>query len=251
MASSASSASSDSPAALPTLDPAVLAKAQALFALGAQLHADKRLDGSQALATFEQARQLAPSSPEILNALGAVLSRMGRHEEAMGYFAQALQHQPLHADALENLAGLLHRTQRYEQAAEHLQRWLQAAAGQATLAPYVMGRLAYTRRLMADWRDDDAQIRALQQALNAGQTAAFPFEFLGFSDDPAEHLTSARTLVAALIQGRPSMRVRMAVRTSSIMALARACACGEKDSRTNSSPRVWARGSQPVRPPIR
>eukprot|EP01034_Spumella_vulgaris_P028209 gene28209-35026_t len=199
----ASSASSDSPAALPALDPAVLAKAQALFALGAQLHADKRLDGSQALATFEQARQLAPSSPEILNALGAVLSRMGRHEEAMGYFAQALQHQPLHADALENLAGLLHRTQRYEQAAEHLQRWLQAAAGQAQLAPYVMGRLAYTRRLMADWRDDDAQIRALQQALNAGQTAAFPFEFLGFSDDPAEHLTSARTLVADRHPAKP------------------------------------------------
>ncbi|WP_158272836.1 tetratricopeptide repeat protein [Limnohabitans sp. T6-5] len=178
------------------LDPATLARAQALFALGAQLHADKRLDGTQALATFEQARQLAPSSPEILNALGAVLSRMGRDEEAIRYFQQALVHQPRHADALENLAGLLHRTQRYELAAAHLQSWLQNTTKQPELAPYVMGRLAYTRRLMADWRDDDAQTQALRQALHAGQQAAFPFEFLSFSDDPAEHLKSARTLVA-------------------------------------------------------
>jgi predicted O-linked N-acetylglucosamine transferase (SPINDLY family) len=188
---------------LPTLDPATLAQAQALFALGAQLHGDKRLDGTQALATFEQARQLAPSSPEILNALGAVLSRMGRDEEAMASFQQALQHKPLHADALENLAGLLHRTQRYDQAAEHLRRWLQGAAGQDNLAPYVPGRLAYTRRLMADWRDDAAQTQALKQALNKGQKAAFPFEFLSFSDDPAEHLCSARTLVADRHPGAP------------------------------------------------
>ena len=60
-------------------DPATLARAQALFALGAQLHADKRLDGKQALATLAQRvgeidahLQHMPSGRELSNINGEV-----------------------------------------------------------------------------------------------------------------------------------------------------------------------------------
>ncbi|WP_158270479.1 tetratricopeptide repeat protein [Limnohabitans sp. Jir72] len=170
-------------------------QAQTLFRLGAQLHADRQLDGQQALSVFEQARQLTPNNPDILNALGAVLARMGRDDQAIARFEQALARQPQHADALENLAGLLHRTRRYAQAAEHCQRWLAQSLQGGQAAPYMLGRLAYTRRLMADWTDDAQRQNQLQQALRSRQRTAWPFEYLGFSDDPAEHLHCARQLV--------------------------------------------------------
>ena len=170
-------------------------QAQALFALGVQLHANRHLDGQQALAVFEQARQLSPHNADILNALGAVLSRMGRDEAAMAYFEQALAQKPQHPDALDNLAGLLHRTRRYAQAAEHAERWLAQARHPAKEAPYMLGRLAYTRRLMADWTDDAQRQQALRLALRTSERSVLPFEFLGFSDEPAEHLNCARQLV--------------------------------------------------------
>ena len=170
-------------------------QAQALFALGVQLHANRHLDGQQALAVFEQARQLTPDNPDILNALGAVHSRMGHDEQAMSYFEQALAKKPQHPDALENLAGLLHRTRRYAQAADHAQRWLTQAQNPAKEAPYMLGRLAYTRRLMADWTDDAKRQQQLRLALRTSERSVLPFEFLGFSDEPAEHLNCARQLV--------------------------------------------------------
>ena len=170
-------------------------QAQALFALGAQLHANRELDGQQALTVFEQARRLTPNNPDILNALGAVLSRMGRDDEAIARFEQALARQPQHADALDNLAGLLHRTRRYAQAAEHCQRWLTQTEQPGQDAPYILGRLAYTRRLMADWTNDAQRQAQLQQTLRSSERTAWPFEYLGFSDDPAEHLHCAQQLV--------------------------------------------------------
>ena len=170
-------------------------QAQALFALGIQLHANRHLDGQQALAVFEQARQLSPNNADILNALGAVLSRMGRDEAAMAYFEQALAQKPQHPDALDNLAGLLHRTRRYAQAAEHVERWLSQVHNPAQESPYMLGRLAYTRRLMADWTDDEQRQQELRLTLRTSERSALPFEFLGFSDEPAEHLNCARQLV--------------------------------------------------------
>ena len=170
-------------------------KAQALFSLGAQLHANRQLDGQQALAAFEQAHQLAPDNADILNALGAVLSRMGRDDEAIARFEQALDKKPQHADALDNLAGLLHRTRRYAQAAAHGERWLAQTRHPEKDAPYMLGRLAYTRRLMADWTNDSQRQKQLRRALRTRERTVLPFEYLGFSDDPAEHLNCARQLV--------------------------------------------------------
>lgn len=161
------------------------ALAQALYQWGCQLHADHSQDPRQTLAVFDRLLQLSPRSAAVHNARGAALSRLGRHAEAEAAFRLALVLQPDEPSALDNLSGLLHRAQRYSDNLVLYRQWLAQPGPKPDGLP---GRQAYTRRLLADWEGDDSTAQTLQASVAQGQRATFPFEFLGFSDDPALHL---------------------------------------------------------------
>ncbi len=165
------------------------ALAQALYQWGCELHADRSKDSRQTLAVFDRLLQLSQHSAAVHNARGAALSRLGQNDAAETAFRQALKLQADEPSALENLTGLLHQSQRYSDNLALYQQWL---AQPGPPPDGLLGRLAYTRRLLADWQGDASTTQALQTSVKQGQRATFPFEFLGFSDDPAQHLRCAQ-----------------------------------------------------------
>lgn len=60
-------------------------------------------DVDQALASFEQARELNPGSAEALNGLASALREQGRVEEAISLWRRAIELQPSYHKAIQNL----------------------------------------------------------------------------------------------------------------------------------------------------
>jgi predicted O-linked N-acetylglucosamine transferase (SPINDLY family) len=125
---------------------------------------------------------LAPDHVEARSALGAVLHRQGRHDEALDCFRQVLARSPDDARALGNLGATLHALARDEEAVDVLERAIAARPGHAAThfnMGLALGRLrrfedaiASLRRAVGLAPCDAAMHHALGVALlNAGDAA--------------------------------------------------------------------------------
>lgn len=167
---------------------------QALFHRGLALD-DMRRHGEAALS-FQAALDINPDQSAVRNNLGVVLSRLGDHEGALASFDAGLARDPQNAELLYNRGNALASLKRFPEAIRDFE---------ATLAlqpdhPFAFGSLVGTAPCLCDW--------ALTRRL-AAQIAAHPEQFvqpltlLGYSDDPARLLASARLATRTWVPGRP------------------------------------------------
>ena len=76
--------------------------------LATHLLAERRY--GEAHAAFQTALEQRPDSPGLLNDIGALLGKQGRHEEAIAHYREVLRLRPQYQSAMINLAGMLVRT---------------------------------------------------------------------------------------------------------------------------------------------
>jgi Flp pilus assembly protein TadD len=120
-------------------------------------------DYAGALRRLNQAARLAPSEPVILNNLGVVNARLGRHGDAYRNFARASNEYEAHV----KLAGILEEQRRDKEAVKHYEAALRLQPG----ASAILERLvALYDRTGARDKADTAR-RALSQPRNPQRTA--------------------------------------------------------------------------------
>ncbi len=167
---------------------------QALFHRGLALDDLKRY--GEAVLSFQAALGVDPALSAARNNLGVVLSRLGDHEGALASFDAGLARDPQNAELRYNRGNALASLKRLPEA---------IADFEATLAlqpdhPFAFSNLAGTAPRVCDWQ----RTRQL-----AGEIVAHPEKFvqpltlLGYSDDPARLLASARQATKAWVPGKP------------------------------------------------
>jgi Flp pilus assembly protein TadD len=73
-------------------------------------------EADRALQHYERAAALAPGNPEIPNAIGAALSRLGRQDDAMTALRRAVELAPRWAEPHRRLASIHYLRNRYPDA---------------------------------------------------------------------------------------------------------------------------------------
>jgi predicted O-linked N-acetylglucosamine transferase (SPINDLY family) len=116
--------------------------APAWFAVGVAHHLLGRL--RPALEAFEQARDRAPGSIDILNARGSVLAALGRPDEALSSYEEARVHAPRDPQVLTNIAIVLEAQTRLDAA---LARYDEALAVDPDFPAALLNRSALLLRL--------------------------------------------------------------------------------------------------------
>ena len=112
-----------------------------------------RLDYDTALEEFETALQLAPSSSELLQAIGYVERRRGRWEESLGRLAEALRYDPRSGVRNFDVGDNYFSLRMYPEADHYLERAM-------TLSPEWANPYMYRAWLQVVWRGDTARGRA-------------------------------------------------------------------------------------------
>lgn len=112
----------------------------------------------QAVEQIEQAIQLAPEDPDVLNILGLVRQQQGRTEDAALAFCQAAERRENFVDALANLGECLRSLGQLDQAEEILSKTLE-------LDPEHKNALGMMGLLKSTQGDKEASIPFLQEAL--------------------------------------------------------------------------------------
>ena len=90
---------------------------------------DRDWRGAEAL--FARALELAPGNATALRRAGALVSSLGRPEEAIGLYRRALEQDPLSASAHHNLARTLHAADRFAEAEAAYRKALELAPQRA------------------------------------------------------------------------------------------------------------------------
>jgi predicted O-linked N-acetylglucosamine transferase (SPINDLY family) len=154
----------------------------------------------QALATFLEATQLDPASPEANSNAGSLLADLGRIHEALPYLQAAVRASPGLADAHFNLGLAYQRLKQHEQAADSLQRALDIAPRMS----YALGHLVWNRIAQCRWEGTAECIASLREQVRRDGVPAMPFEFVAVCDDPAEQRRCAELHVARSLGARPA-----------------------------------------------
>ncbi|MGD0596997.1 MAG: tetratricopeptide repeat protein [Sedimentisphaerales bacterium] len=102
------------------------------------LYEQQRLD--EAVTEYQKYLQIMPNDPDVLNAFGVILGRLGRHDEAVRYLIKALQIKPDFADAHANIGYALIIRGNLDEAAVHLAKALQLDPNSA-LVHYHFGNI--------------------------------------------------------------------------------------------------------------
>jgi eukaryotic-like serine/threonine-protein kinase len=132
-----------------------------------------RLDYDIALREFEIALRLAPSSSELLQAIGYVERRRGRWEESLERFAEALRYDPRSGVRNFDVGDDYFSLRRYAEADQYLERAM-------TLSPEWANPYVYRGWLQVVWRGDTARERAyIRQGLTRIEPGRFAPSFHG------------------------------------------------------------------------
>lgn len=132
-----------------------------------------RLDRKRALAAAEQARRLAPDSPETHYLCGAMLRALHRRDEARAAFLQALEIDPQHTPSLNGMAVLDQHRFRLTSAARGFRRTLGVDPHQRAVQRNLEA-LALLRLWCLGWlAAGGLQVVAAGSAGGPGQTRAF------------------------------------------------------------------------------
>ena len=218
------------------LDPAYV---RPLINLGRVL----RLQGKPAVAVarLERALALSPENPLALTNLGFALVDLGRFPEAMDAFRHALAIEPLLAEAHHGVGRVLFEQGEALGARDSLRRAVELKPdfldAYALLAASFIAlkmfpaALAVAEQLLArrpedfdalairlncalrmcDWEKVGPTLTRIR-SLPEGTTKIHPFQLIGVSDDPTEHLAAARSRAAAAASGMIELPPRLARR---------------------------------------
>jgi len=89
---------------------------------GQQFYREKKYD--QALQAFQQAVQLKPNDPVLLNNLGFIYYKMGRYDDALTWLEKTLAADPKRKEAHGNIAELYLKMGKRSEAKEHYEQYL-------------------------------------------------------------------------------------------------------------------------------
>ena len=145
-----------------------------------------------ALASFDRALQLKPGDIEFYHNRGRILHRLGRLHDELANYDRAITQRPHDAELFHSRGNVLSELGRLDEA---LAAYNKARSYNAKI-DYLEGARLYTKLLLCDWHDIDAEITRLRAHLLAGQLAASPFLMLAISESPAEQLRCARAFAA-------------------------------------------------------
>ncbi len=120
-----------------------------------------------------------------------MLTKLGRHEEAIVEYRRVLAEAPDFADAAFNLGNTLWSLKRFEAAAEAFEQALAIDPGHAAAS----GSLVTTRRSACDWRHFEADLAVLGRLIDSGAPGADPFITLASPLSPMQLLQCAEAAV--------------------------------------------------------
>jgi predicted O-linked N-acetylglucosamine transferase (SPINDLY family) len=163
--------------------------AEACYNCGIALQALDRSE--EALASYDAAIGLKPAYPECHHNRAIVLAELDRRDEALASHDRAIALRPDYAEAWNNRGFVLRDLGRLDDAAASFAR---ALALRPDL-PYLEGSHLHARMQLCDWTDYDRYCAQTGAALSNDAAAAFPFQILPWSSDPAMQLACARRLV--------------------------------------------------------
>jgi tetratricopeptide (TPR) repeat protein len=147
----------------------------------------------EALASYDRAVTLRPDDAGLHNNRGTALLEQGHTEEALQAFEAALALRPDYADALNNRGRQLLLLNRLTEALQSYARVLALDPGNAN----ALGGVAELALRLCDW-PLAARIAGLIEAhVKEGRAGISPLCLMGYSDDPALELLSARNHVTA------------------------------------------------------
>jgi tetratricopeptide (TPR) repeat protein len=162
--------------------------------LGFMLAEDGRFQ--DALAQFETAVRIEPTSPEAYGALALARKGQGRIDEAMRLYADALRSYPDDADTLNDLALTLLQMGRPAEAEPHLRLALRQRPENAEIRAN-LGALLVKRG-----RVDDG-VRELREALGYDSRCILAYSNLGAAYEMAGRLGEAITVYEAWLRAAP------------------------------------------------
>ncbi len=94
-------------------------------------------DGSKAISNYNQAKVLAPASPEATLRIGQLWLRARQYTTALNYYQEAVKIDSTFAPAYRELGSLLSRAGRPEEAKKNFQRFLELSRNTAARKQYV------------------------------------------------------------------------------------------------------------------
>jgi predicted O-linked N-acetylglucosamine transferase (SPINDLY family) len=144
-------------------------------------------DAPGALADFDRALALAPDNARAHNNRGVVLVELKRDTEALVNFDRAIQLMPEFADAYGNRGNALRNLKRLSEAISSYDRALQLRPD----ARQLPGIRMLAKMEICDWRNRDAEAKALIDGARAGAAVSQVFTLLALTDDPALHKQAA------------------------------------------------------------
>jgi len=170
------------PEALASLDRAIALKpdfAEAHNNRGNTLYGLRRF--AESVASFDRAIALKPDLPEAHNNRGSALHMLQQFAEALASFDRAIALRPDYAEAYTNRGAVLHELGNYPDTLEAMHQALRLNPA----AEYLHGTRLHMRGYLCDWDGLDAELREVEQRIQAGERVAYPFALLSLSDSPA------------------------------------------------------------------
>lgn len=157
-----------------------------------------------ALLSGDKARQLDPNSAQAHYILGCGEAELGHLEQGLSFLDEALQRDADHADTHFAKGEILQKLNRYEEAAQLFTRAreLNPKLSMAT------GNLLDAQLWDADWRNFDALLGEVKDAIRAGTPVISPASLLALTDDPELLLTHAKSTAARFFPPVPKPLAR-------------------------------------------
>ena len=190
-----------------------------------------------AVLSYDRALRFKPGFTDALNSRGAALVELKRYNDALACWDRLLQLNPKSADVHANRAVTLEMLKRYDEAltsheraialepnsaqiysnrgtflAVELKRYEQAISDYEQVLrldseyPYARGHLVHTRLHCCDWRDFEAEAKAVEEGVGERRRVCWPFTFQVISRSPADLKTCAEIFAADHPPGEPLWR---------------------------------------------
>jgi predicted O-linked N-acetylglucosamine transferase (SPINDLY family) len=161
---------------------------------------------AQALGYVREALRIAPQLDAAHAALGHVLHAQGHVAEASQAWLEAERLAPGEPRHAFQAARMLEETGRLGEAAEAYARTVKKAPHSGP----ALSRLAYARRQLADWREQDALTARLREAVDAGQHGIVPYALLVEPFDRVQQRKAVEAFTGAIERQLAPLRQKLA-----------------------------------------
>lgn len=141
-----------------------------------------------ALKSFEKALSINPYNAEGWLNKGVLLSTLQLPVEALKCFELAIKFNPISVDAWSNKGNALFSIKDYINSIAAYEN----AIALDDQMEFLLGNLAYTKLIVANWKDYEQSLRLIIEEVGLGKPVIFPFAFLAMVDSPKMQQMVAR-----------------------------------------------------------